>query len=171
MRRPKFSLRTLLLFVCLAGAGLGLWWRWEPWVEDKGIHPSFDSSIFSKKGWELPKKSPDGTRSIGHYVKWKADSPTSDIPAIEIVEAGGLILCELGKLDDAPRVYWWESDNRIIGMWRNENEPTKYYSQYWHRRRPEWWWGIAWLPEFWLTLMFGVGLVVSVVKDWKGLRA
>ena len=32
MTRPRFSLRTLVLFVCLAGSGFGLWWRWEPWV-------------------------------------------------------------------------------------------------------------------------------------------
>jgi len=33
------------------------------------------------------------------------------------------------------------------------------------RRRPEHWWGVAWLPEFWLTLVLGVGLVWSVWRD------
>ena len=30
--RPRFSLRSLLILVCLAGSGFGLWYRWEPWV-------------------------------------------------------------------------------------------------------------------------------------------
>ena len=42
---------------------------------------------------------------------------------------------------------------------------------FYHRRRPEYWWGIAWLPEFWLTLVFGVGLVWSAWRDWRGLGA
>ncbi len=39
----------------------------------------------------------------------------------------------------------------------------------WERRRPEWWWGVAWLPEFWLTAVLGVGLGVSVWCDWTRL--
>lgn len=31
--RPRFSLRTLLILVCMGGSGFGLWYRWEPWVE------------------------------------------------------------------------------------------------------------------------------------------
>ena len=40
----------------------------------------------------------------------------------------------------------------------------------WQRRRPEWWWGIAWLPEFWLTLLFAGGFAWSVGRDWRELR-
>jgi hypothetical protein len=39
----------------------------------------------------------------------------------------------------------------------------------WRRRRPEWWWGVAWLPEFWLTLVFAVGLAWSIGRDWRTL--
>ena len=38
------------------------------------------------------------------------------------------------------------------------------------RRRPEYWCGVAWLPEFWLTMVLGVGLVVSVVRDQRTLK-
>ena len=38
-----------------------------------------------------------------------------------------------------------------------------------HRRRPEYWYGVAWLPEFWLTVVLGVGLVWSVWRDWTRL--
>jgi len=31
MRRPQFSLRTLVALPLLCTAGFGLWWRWEPW--------------------------------------------------------------------------------------------------------------------------------------------
>ena len=30
--RPKFSLRTLVIFPLLCTCGFGLWWRWEPWA-------------------------------------------------------------------------------------------------------------------------------------------
>jgi WD40 repeat protein len=40
----------------------------------------------------------------------------------------------------------------------------------WHRRRPEWWWGIAWLPEFWLTLLFAGAFGWSVRCDRRELR-
>ena len=34
--RLRFSLRTLVVGVCLIGSAGGLWWRWEPWVlEDR----------------------------------------------------------------------------------------------------------------------------------------
>jgi WD40 repeat protein len=35
----------------------------------------------------------------------------------------------------------------------------------WSRRRPEYWWGVAWLPEFWLTVVFAVAFVWSVWRD------
>ena len=35
----------------------------------------------------------------------------------------------------------------------------------WKLRRPWQWYGFAWLPEFWLTMVFGVGLVWSICRD------
>ena len=35
----------------------------------------------------------------------------------------------------------------------------------WHRRRPEYWWGLAWLPEFWLTAVFTILLIISLLRD------
>jgi len=37
----------------------------------------------------------------------------------------------------------------------------------WRRRRPERWWGVFWLPEFWLTLIFSCALLWSLRRDWK----
>jgi hypothetical protein len=38
-----------------------------------------------------------------------------------------------------------------------------------HRTRPEWWWGIFYLPESWLTLALTLALLYSLHRDWKGL--
>ncbi len=38
------------------------------------------------------------------------------------------------------------------------------------RTRPEWWWGVFYLWEFWLTAAFAGLFVWSVVRDRKGLR-
>jgi len=40
----------------------------------------------------------------------------------------------------------------------------------WRRRRPEWWWGVFWLWEFWLTVAFAGVFVWSVVRDRKLLK-
>jgi hypothetical protein len=34
-------------------------------------------------------------------------------------------------------------------------------------RRPEYWWGVAWLPEFWLTALLAGALAWSVWRDKK----
>jgi hypothetical protein len=38
----------------------------------------------------------------------------------------------------------------------------------WHCRRS--WWGIAWLPEFWLTVVFGIALGWSLLRDFRELK-
>ena len=39
------------------------------------------------------------------------------------------------------------------------------------RRRPEWWWGVFWLWEFWLTAAFAALLIWSIIRDRRALRA
>jgi WD40 repeat protein len=39
----------------------------------------------------------------------------------------------------------------------------------WQRRRPEQWWGIGYLPEFWLTLILATAFICSGVKDIRTL--
>ena len=41
------------------------------------------------------------------------------------------------------------------------------HARVWRRRRPEYWWGVAWLPEFWLTVLFAGALGWSVWRDRK----
>ena len=40
----------------------------------------------------------------------------------------------------------------------------------WDRRRPEWWWGVAWLSEFWLTVVLAGALGWSLWNDRKRLK-
>ena len=39
----------------------------------------------------------------------------------------------------------------------------------WRRVRPEWRWGVFWLPQFWFTVLFAVGFVWSLRRDYKRL--
>ena len=39
----------------------------------------------------------------------------------------------------------------------------------WHRRRPEYWYGVAWLWEIWATVFFALALVWSVWRDYGSL--
>ncbi len=38
MKRPRFSLRTLVLGVLLVASGATLWWNWGPWEVGYTIH-------------------------------------------------------------------------------------------------------------------------------------
>ena len=34
---PRFSLRTLVVFLLLVTSGAGLWWHWEPWYQERSF--------------------------------------------------------------------------------------------------------------------------------------
>ena len=42
--------------------------------------------------------------------------------------------------------------------------PLSHQVQVWHRRRPEFWYGFAWLPEFWLTVVLAGVLLWSLSR-------
>jgi WD40 repeat protein len=42
-------------------------------------------------------------------------------------------------------------------------------AQVWLRERPEWWWGVLYLPAFWLTLLATVGFAWSLRRDRRDL--
>ncbi len=69
-----------------------------------------------------------------------------------------------------------ESGNEVqVFMTRRKNDEGNWTETFdllvYRRRRPEWWWGVAWLPEFWLTLVLGVGLLWSLWRDQRRFRA
>jgi len=54
--RPRFSLRTLVVFVLLVTSGVGLWWHWGPWVRSWSALQKDDGADdldFSANGAEI----------------------------------------------------------------------------------------------------------------------
>ncbi|HEY3322503.1 MAG TPA: hypothetical protein VGP72_18725 [Planctomycetota bacterium] len=261
----RFSLRTLVIGVLLIGSGMGLWWRWEPWV----IHCAVETG-----GCEFPSFSPDGNyvgfsrktvtvvdcnkgRVIArHELAWdyvyppfwstdsrwlfllrpkpgsrladlgpedgllwdmrawttlpiatgdgKSFSPTEEgakrgyraeqFPKnepwfsrnpCEARDGRAIMWRALGvylySSPDSPEGTWlavlmphgnkvrWRGAISDDGDWIVTDGEGAEQAYIWHRRRPEYWWGIAWLPEFWLTVVFSVGLVWSVWRDRRSL--
>ena len=54
---------------------------------------------------------------------------------------------------------------------RNEWDSASVFTSALRRRHPEQWWGVAWLPEFWLTVVFAGALVWSGWRDRKPFGA
>lgn len=50
-------------------------------------------------------------------------------------------------------------DQRIVTTGRDGT------ARIWQRRRPEYWWGVAWLPEFWLALVLALSMLWSIRRD------
>ena len=73
------------------------------------------------------------------------------------------VLLRLG--DDVPYKAYFLTDDTVVISWFQGQ------AEVYHRRRPEYWWGVAWLPEFWLTVVLDVGLVFSLRSDSRIMRA
>lgn len=48
----------------------------------------------------------------------------------------------------------------VAGNWFHKNDICL-----WTRRRPEYWWGAAWLPEFWLAALLAGAMLWSILTD------
>lgn len=78
----------------------------------------------------------------------------------------------LKRDEPADSNFRWEynsSPRRLLsyygyGMHAAQTDTRFHRVQLWQRRRPEEWWGYAWLWEFWLVVVLGVGLIWSVFK-------
>lgn len=59
----------------------------------------------------------------------------------------------------------------LISQFLDDNEHLVSHGQrsvtIWQRRRPERWWGIAWLPEFWALVVCAAALIWSIQRDRK----
>ncbi|MHC5057236.1 MAG: hypothetical protein ACYTKD_21370 [Planctomycetota bacterium] len=98
--------------------------------------------------------SPDGNRIAcvdGDYMKTKVFS----------THTGRLLFSREDFLA------WPISDTHMVV--RDESESR--YGLYLYRRiRPEWWWGVFWLPHFWLIVVLGVSVVASGLRDLRRMR-
>jgi hypothetical protein len=52
--------------------------------------------------------------------------------------------------------------------WILTSQPHQQTAIFYGRRRPEYAWGIAWLPEFWVALASGVGLLAMAARRVQG---
>jgi len=66
---PRFSLRTLVVFLLLVTSGVGLWWHWEPW--------------YLERKSALPDRKVRSVRLAGLFVwsVWRDRRALSDIVA------------------------------------------------------------------------------------------
>jgi hypothetical protein len=164
--RLRFSLRTLVVFVLLVGSGFGLWWRWEPWF----VRREFEYQ--GNKLTAFKNVSPDGKR----WVKTSTDLPYSlhGIAVFRTDPTGGLVPSSECALHTIGCDLWieevWFVDDDSILAWgtKPDLDESEWYALL-ERRRPEYWWGVAWLPEFWFALAFGVGLGWSAWRDRRRL--
>jgi len=153
---PRFSLRTLVVFLLLVTSGMGLWWHWEPWYCEEAREGLGDPP------WDA-EFSPDGERSLRDYA-----------PVDFYTGYGSDYTIAIGGPDDLPLAVL----ERGNGVWQGGFSPdgervaittddagTRIY----RRRRPEWWWGIFYLWEFWVTVAFAGVFVWSVVRDRRAL--
>ncbi|MGD0093164.1 MAG: WD40 repeat domain-containing protein [Planctomycetota bacterium] len=84
----RFSLQTLLIFALLIGSGMGLWWKWEPWVVGQ--------TVVCAKTWSGGSVfSADGT--LAAFWSWNpyerstpTDPPILYTPELQVYEVATL---------------------------------------------------------------------------------
>jgi WD40 repeat protein len=96
--------------------------------------------------------SSDGNRVVSDSGIWDANS-------------GELICADIRFTD--PYSTFSNDGKRIACTNRIQmaTGPDQVVLSIYQRRRPEWWWGFAWLPEFWLTLMLALATLWSLRRD------
>jgi len=197
---PRFSLRTLVVFLLLVTSGFGLWFRRQPsWEVARAVEmpkePSAAPGEFEESYLlETATFSRDGRAVIctahgGHAFAWEVSTGRrlSEVPEAarsrhDLPDGRSIMDSEFGLLvlgRDWPEpdaflallgrstpfygtVSFSPDGNWIVGA--NSLEVVIY-----RRRRPEWWWGVFWLWEFWMTAASAGLFVWSVVRDRRAL--
>jgi len=215
---PRYSLRTLVVFLLLATSGVGLWWRWEAWYVRRRLPSGLgvSSAEFSADGRRITierhtndmlsgrhsfrsvsdaetgacvvseeidfadsrqasglpantmSTSPDGARSVAFEILEVTENGLlafRDDPCVEVRDvATGTVLATLVRGDPAVVSAVFSPDGESILTASLTGD-----IRIWVRRRPEWWWGVFWLWEFWLTVAFACLFIWSVYRDRRAL--
>jgi len=107
-----------------------------------------------------PRFSPDGTRLVIRGLDRR----------LQVWDVSGRRrLCEIDR-GFGPASFLPGDGRRLFILGGNEKE-TGYVGYIYRRRRLEWWWGVFWLWEFWLTAVLAGVFVWSVVRDRRALGA
>jgi len=225
--RPRFSLRTLAVFLLLMTSGVGLWWHWEPWPKTSVINLENDGDIrelrFSSGARQLVITAHSRTLSQSgdrlhlfritrtydseanerlsrteeevwiehHYVE-----PESPLELCRAKDGKRTIEMRFEQVPPAPAHHFLvlvkngqdARDLAILDEWHGYFSASDFHATFspngravafsgpgnisvsiYRRRRPEWWWGVFWLWEFWLTAALATAFVWSLVADRRRL--
>jgi len=181
---PRFSLRTLVVFLLLVTSGVGLWWRWEPWLMVSEI-PDVPNG-FSKNGRyavAFPGSAPPrcydaGSGEFSHYSQAPSDTDTYDGERGTTQDGVYLKDGEIRSRRTGRKYAVAKAPRRIVGISPSgsmilvANDPLATWpsTTLCRRTRPEPWWGVFWLWEFWLTVALAGVFVWSVWRDRGALQ-
>jgi len=177
---PRFSLRTLVVFLLLATSGVGLFINLvqEPWVlseRRRMAHGPMPGEVVEGPTTKDPPFKPLVHRGLsvqegviyggGFSPDWRRFAAAMD-NAVRIYDSrtGGCLY----TIDvPAPDAYeaGFASDGNVIWVWAHDGVSA------WRRIRPEPWWGVFYLWEFWLTVAFAGLFIWSVWRDRRALAA
>jgi len=111
---------------------------------------------------------------VGGYVSGAAVSPGGGLIATTFYDRtvgaiwdarSGRKLAPLGRRTDGGPIAFSPDGERIVThTWRGST------ASIFRRQRPEQWWGVFWLWEFWLTVVFAGVFVWSVWRDRRALQ-
>ena len=108
----------------------------------RGHKGSVWSAAFSPDGRHIVTASRDGTARV-----WD-------------VETGRELLALIGHEWEVFAATFSPDGRRIVTL---SNDFT---ARVWRRVRPEWWWGIFWLPQFWAAVLLAAAFAWSLRRDY-----
>ena len=145
--RLRFSLRSLLLFMLLVSAALALWGSW--------FRPRWQIEHILLGHWahlNLAVFSPDGRRIV---------SASGDRTALVWdVETGRELIALIGHTSRISSVAFSPDGQRIVTASLDRT------ARVWRRVRPEWWYGVFWLPQFWAVALLAPVFLWSLRRDY-----
>ncbi len=233
LRLPRFSLRTLVVFLLLATSAFGLAYHFAPWYCERTLdgHAALVMhTVFSNDGmrlltsdgeaatrtWDVetgvslgvmkrsPREvipsfrgptagpAPSRSREIWRALQGASSTPYFTYSATTSPGCGAVSPDETRVVtgDKTGALIMWDArtGRRLCTVGSHERGTLVIAADFspsgrrlatggvdrtariWRRRRPEWWWGVFYLWEFWLTAAFAALFVWSIVRDRRSLH-
>jgi len=122
--------------------------------------------------WDAENGQPLGRmeRSGGELLAMQFSSDGQRL--ITIDDKGAFRIHDAASGDLLTQVELEKGDWRAYALLSRDGTAMSYYEgswagdeTLWLRRRPEWWWGVFWLPAFWLSALLGAAFLYSLCRD------